>query len=131
MEWRKAWRDGIAKALTTNGLESLGEALYFDRPELIQGATTSPPPLPAMQNWPCTAGCAIGFAGWMGDGIVTVGDVESHFADVCYKADQLLGGPTECRWFLNWFDDTPRDVMRKELLAEVVRELDIRKGLIA
>ena len=32
---------------------------------------------------------------------------------------ERLGEPAACRWFLNWFDDTPRDQMRRELLAEV------------
>ena len=27
--------------------------------------------------------------------------------------------PAACRWFLNWYDDTPRDEVRRELLAEV------------
>jgi hypothetical protein len=31
-----------------------------------------------------------------------------------------------CRFFLNWFDDTPREQMRHQLLAEVDRELNRR-----
>lgn len=48
----------------------------------------------------------------------TVGDCEEEFAQMCFKADELLGEPAACRWFLNWFDDTPREQMLKELGAE-------------
>ena len=41
------------------------------------------------------------------------------FARMCFEVDQRLGEPAGCRWFLNWFDETPRDEMRRELLAEV------------
>ena len=34
-----------------------------------------------------------------------------------------LGGPAACRYFLNWFDDTPRDQMCALLLDEVRRTL--------
>lgn len=51
----------------------------------------------------------IGFAGWQGGcGISTVGDVEEFFARVCHEADERLKEVAGCRWFLNWYDDTPR-----------------------
>ena len=53
----------------------------------------------------------------------TVGEVEETFARVCFEADQRLGEPAAVRYFLNWYDDTPRDEMRKQLLAEVERAL--------
>ncbi len=31
--------------------------------------------------------------------------------------------PAACRWFLNWYDETPRHEMRRCLLAEVNRVL--------
>lgn len=54
--------------------------------------------------------------------------VEEFFARVCFEADQRLGEPAGCRWFLNWFDDTPRDQMRHELLTEVDRTLIERES---
>jgi hypothetical protein len=63
--------------------------------------------------------CALGFCGWQGDDLESVGQVEEFFARACFEADHRLGEPAACRWFLNWFDDTPRDQMRRELLAEV------------
>ena len=56
----------------------------------------------------------------------TVGEVEEFFARVCFEADQRLGEPAACRWFLNWFDDTPREDILRELLAEVDAALAAR-----
>lgn len=130
--WRLVWRQGFAKAVTTAGLESLREALEKDDPRLIQGGTTSPPPLECVKDFPAEAACALGFCGWMGDPhLGTVGQVEEFFARVCLRAYQELGEPAACQWFLNWYDDTPRDEMRRELLAEVERELLSRMGTVA
>ena len=121
--WRKVWRDGVEPLVSTEGLEALRKALMSDDPRLLQGATTTPPPLMCVQDWPVEAACALGFCGWQGDDLDTVGQVEEFFARACFEADQRLGEPAACRWFLNWFDDTPRDRMRRELLAEVERAL--------
>jgi hypothetical protein len=45
---------------------------------------------------------------------------------VCFETDQRLGESAGCRWFLNAFDETPRDEMRRLLLAEVRRSLSAR-----
>ena len=124
--WRKVWRDGFAPILPTAGLEALREALATDDPRLAQGSTTTPPPLLCVQDWPVEAACALGFCGWQGEGLVSVGEVDEFFARACFEADQRLGEPAACRWFLNWFDDTPRDRMRCELLAEVEWALTAR-----
>src|SRR5215213_1752790 len=106
--WRTVWREGFAPVLTLKGLEALRDALTNDDPRLVQGSTTTPPPLMCVQDWPVEAACALGFCG------------------CCFEADQKLGEAAACRWFLNWFDDTPRDEMRKELLAEVERAIEDR-----
>jgi hypothetical protein len=121
--WRKVWREGVAPQLSTAGLEALRQGLLSDDSRLLQGATTTPPPLQCVQDWPVEAACALGYCGWQGDGLETVGEVEEFFAKVCFEADQLLGEAAACRWFLNWFDDTPRPEMRRLLLAEVNRSL--------
>jgi hypothetical protein len=121
--WRQVWRDGFVPVISTSGLESLRDALRSDDPRLTQGSTTTPPPLMCVQDWPVEAACALGYCGWQGDELETVGQVEEFFARMCFEADQRLGEPAACRWFLNWFDDTPRDQMRRELLAEVERAL--------
>jgi hypothetical protein len=117
--WRKIWRDGFAPLLSTTGLQALKNALREDDGRLLQGATTSPPPMMCVQDWPVEATCAIGFCAWQGEGLETVGEVEEFFARACHEADTRLGEPAACRYFLNWFDDTPRDQMRRLLLEEV------------
>jgi hypothetical protein len=121
--WRNVWRMGVATLLSTESLEALREALTSDDPRLLQGATTTPPPLQCVQDWPVEAACALGYCGWQGDGLETVAEVEEFFARMCFEIDQQMGEPAACRWFLNWFDDTPREEMRHELLLEVQRTL--------
>jgi hypothetical protein len=121
--WRKVWREGFAPVLSTAGLQALRKALTADDTRLIQGSTSSPPPLMCVQDWPVEAACALGFCAWQGEGLETVAEVEEFFARTCYEADQRLGEPAVCRYFLNWFDDTPRPQMRKLLLEEVNQTL--------
>ena len=75
--WRKVWRDGLAPLISTEGLEALRTALCNDDARLLQGATTTPPPLQCVQDWPVEAACVLGFCGWQGDGLETVGLRES------------------------------------------------------
>jgi len=126
--WRKTWREGLAPQLSVPALTALRRALLTDDARLLQGATTSPPPLQCVQDWQVEAACALGYCGWLGSGLATVAEVEEFFARMCFEADQLLGEPAACRWFLNWYDDTPRDEMRRQLLAEVNRALAQRCG---
>jgi hypothetical protein len=128
--WRKVWRDGLAPHLSTPDLEALRRALKEDDWRLLQGATTTPPPLHCVQDWPVEAACVLGYCGWQGDGLETVGEVEEYFARLCFEVDQVLGEPAACRWFLNWFDETPRAEMRAQLLPEVERTLEERLGLV-
>lgn len=128
--WRKVWRGGFAKVLPTAGLEALAKALRDDDTRLVQGSTTVPPPLMCVQDWPVEAACAIAFCGWQGEGLETVGQAEEFYAKACFDADQLLGEPAGCRWLLNWFDDTPRDRMRADLLAEVEATLAERAAAV-
>lgn len=124
--WQHVWRNGFSSSIATAGLVALQAALEADDPRLIQGSTTSPPPLLCVQDWPIEACDPLAFALWHASEMETVGDIHSLWAEACFEADQRLGEPAACRWFLNWADDTPRDVMRRELLAEVERELAIR-----
>lgn len=124
--WRTVFRDGIAPSLSTPGLVALRDALTSDDPTLTQGSTTVPPPLMCVYDWPCEGACLIGFAGWKGEGLTRVGEVEEHFARVCYDSDQRTGGPADCRWLLNYWDNTPREQAIRELLPEVELALAAR-----
>lgn len=121
--WRRVWREGLVSQIPTPGLEALSRALVTDDPRLLQGATTAPPPLQCVQDWPVEGACALGYCGWQGQQMETVAQVEEFFASACFEADKRLGEPASCRWFLNWFDETPRDEMRRQLLGEVKRAL--------
>lgn len=120
--WQKVWREGFAPIFPHGGMQALLKALQEDDPRLMQGMTTTPPPNLAVQDWPVEGADAIGFVGWRDTllGLNTVGEVEKFFARSCFEADQRLEEAAGCRWFLNWFDDTPRDQMRKELIPEVL-----------
>jgi hypothetical protein len=58
--------------------------------------------------------CAIGYAGWQGDKLKTVGEVET-----CWIAHTRLGEAGACRHFLNTYDEWDHDTMRKYVWAEV------------
>jgi hypothetical protein len=124
--WRKVWREGAAPLLPTKGLEALRDALKNDDPRLIQGATTTPPPLHCVQDWPVEAACLIGFCGWKGEDLDTVAEVAEFFGRIAFDMCREIGDPGASRHLLNWFDETPREDMRRELLAEVERTLSER-----
>jgi hypothetical protein len=125
--WQKAWREALSRILSTPALEALQKALQADDSRLIQQATTMPPPLQSVIDWPVEGACAIGYCGWQGDGLETVGEVEEYFARVCFEVDNHFNEPAACRWFLNWFDETPRAQMIHQLLPEVCRTLEERR----
>ena len=131
--WRLVWRDGFVPVLSTAGLEALRDALRADDPRLVQGSTTTPPPLMCVQDWKCEAADAIAYCGVAeagGFGVATVGEAEEFFAKACFEADQRLGEPAACRWLLNAWDDEPRDLLFHELLPEVQRALAGREVVL-
>jgi hypothetical protein len=99
--WQVAWR-AFLPSLPTAGLDALATALADDERYLIQNATTFPPPLDCASDWPIAAACAVALAVWKGHGLTTVGQVEGAFALACAAADERLGAPAACRFFLNW-----------------------------
>jgi hypothetical protein len=113
--------------VSTPGLAALQAALVDDDKRLLQGATTSPPPLMCVQDWPVEAACAVTLTGWLGDGLSLVGEAEEYFGRMCYECDQAVGEPAGCRWFLNFWDETPRKEAIALLLPEVEAELVRRR----
>lgn len=124
--WRMVWREGFAPILSNNGLDALWQALRDDDPRLMQGGTTSPPPLMCHSDAAVNCACSVSYCGWRGEKLETVGQLDEFFSRACFEADERLGEAGGCRWFLNWYDDTPRQEMRLELLAEVERALEQR-----
>ncbi len=121
--WQMVWRQGIAPHLRDAGLLALRAALAADDKALIQNATTFPPPLKQLENEPAEKVCALGLALRADHGLYTVGDVLDAFAVLVEVVDETLGEPAAIRYWLSWYDSADRDVMRRELLAEVNRTL--------
>lgn len=125
--WKKVLREGLFPLMSTEHLEILLSGLEKDDPRLMQGATTSPPPMQCVLDWPCESGCLIAYPfAFEEKEPRTVGETEEFFARICFKADQILGEPAAIRYLLNWYDDTPRDEMRKLLVKEISEELERR-----
>ena len=118
-KWRRVWRVGLVPHLSRAGLLALRSALRHDDSRLIQGVVTSPPPLDVLLDCTVEGTCAVSYCGWRGEGLRSVGKVEEYFHRICDAADRAFAEPAACRYFLNWFDDVPREQMRRELLAEV------------
>lgn len=121
--WRKVWREGLAPLMSTIDLQELYRGLARDDARLTQGATSVPPPIQHLLDWPIEGACVIGYGAWQADGLATVGELETHFAEMCWEADRRLGEPAAVRYFLNWYDETPRDEMRRQLMSEIQHEL--------
>ena len=118
--WQHAFRVGIAPHLGTAGLMALRDALERDDPRLIQGKTLEPAIEDRGGDWAPEGACAVAFACWHDlEGEPTAEEVEQRFAEVVTAANEEMGEPLGCSWFVSWFDEVPRSEMRQELLAEV------------
>jgi hypothetical protein len=125
--WRRVWREGFVPVLPLEGLRALQAALASNDPTLLQGLTTVPPPMRVMLDWPVEAACATTYCGWKALHLGSVLKADEYFANTCFAVDQLLDEPAGCRHFLNWYDDTPREEMRRELLPEVQRAIALKE----
>jgi hypothetical protein len=138
--WRRTWRLGFAPLLSERALLGLLKALQCNDVRLVQGSTTIPPPLFCTAGWPVEAGCALGYSIACDRGglvpppscdrslaydsqqakeLACIGEVEEEFSRLCHECDKALGESAGCRWFLNWFDDTERDEMIRNMIPEV------------
>ncbi len=125
--WKRVWREGVAPNLSEKALLALQRGLMTDDPHLLQGATTTPPPLQCVADWPCEGGCLLAYPCWQGEGLSTIREVEEAFAQLCYQADQVLGEPAAVRWLLNWWDESPRQEVFRLLGTEVDLALSQRR----
>lgn len=63
--------------------------------------------------------CFIGYAGWQGEGLQSVVEVVDFFDRLCDRIGHKLGDYCGAGRFLDWFDKTPRQEMRYEMIKEV------------
>ncbi len=130
--WAAIWRKA-ARHLSRAGLERLREALLADDARLIQGRTCDLDPqtplYDVLHGWcgrrghPVVNACPLGYCGWQGDGLETVGEVEDFFAEVAVRTGAEAGDDFAIRLFTGWWDETPREESRRLLLEEVERSL--------
>lgn len=127
--WRIVFRH-FARIANREGLTALLEALETDNPRLLQGVTTSPPPLACYVDQAVEGCCMVGFTGWR-EGCTTVTEVEEYFASMCYQIDAALNEPGGCRFLLNWYDETPREEVRAKLIPELRFALGLTSDPVA
>lgn len=120
--FRKVWRDGFAPQLSDAELDALLGGIESDDPALVQGRTTVPIPLLAVDSWDLEGGDAIVYAAWKAGLVSLVGEGAELFGKRCAETDLLLGESTACRFWNGFWDDTPRNEAFAELAAEVRRE---------
>lgn len=104
---RKLW-SYIATHLGVQGLIALRDGLAANDIRLLQGATTSPLPIHSYSDLVACGADPIAYAFWQSQHLRTVGQLEDAWARTCYMVDQDAGEVGAIRWFLNWWDDTPR-----------------------
>jgi hypothetical protein len=115
----RCFHEGFVPQMATAELLAREAGLLADDAHLLQGATTSPPPIVSCLDWPLLACCPVTYGAWRSRPLTTVADAEELFAQRCFEADNLLGEEAGCRHLLNWLDDSGRQEMRHQLLAEV------------
>jgi hypothetical protein len=63
---------------------------------------------------------------WKSLCLYNIGDVERRFTKLCCSVDSQMGAGSSTRW-LNHYDELPREQMRVELLAQVLRAIEHEK----
>lgn len=125
--WRKTWRQGFVPLLSDAQLASLRKAIVEDDPRLVQGRTfvaANGYDSPFLTEHLVGGACLVGWCGWQVDGLSKVSEVLDYFRRFCHRVINSMGRPSEdgcykVNEFLRWFDETPREEMRRELLAEI------------
>ena len=120
--WRTAWREGLAPLISEHALAALRLALEIDDARLLQGCIVQ------TMNDHVSGGCLIGLCGLTDHPDWSAGELEEYFRSLVLLAEERIGCG-QMDWFLRWFDNIPRDVMRADLLPEVIRE-QARRGLL-
>lgn len=120
--WMIVFRYGILPSLSTNALRFLQHCLATNDKRLIQKETTQP----QKPDEPCSHACLLALPVWLKHPAPTVAEAEDYFHWLCCETDNKIGEPASTRYFLNWFDDTPREEMRAKLLPIVNETINDR-----
>ena len=122
--WRRVFREGIAPQLPLPALEALRRGLLKNDPRLRPGSTVEI--ARTGHGIQVIQVCAIGYSAWKGACLETDRAIEEFFATVCARANETLGDPGACSYFISWFDNHRREVVFPLLLAEVNRAIAAR-----
>jgi hypothetical protein len=117
--WRTVFHRGIVPHLPPAALLDLRDALSIGDPAaMLQGATTSPPPLLPLYNFPVTAANPLVYAVMRAPGLKTVREADEAFTRFCRHVESTLD-EAATRIFFDFWHDTPLETAREELLDEV------------
>ena len=129
-DWRAVWRGAICPQLSDAHLEALRLGLGADDPRLLRRETVLPPHcFPDNGREPCTAGCPLAYpfaavSRWA----ATVDEVYDAFSRLCHAAGRTADDRMAAGAFLDFVDGTAWPEVRVELLIEVQREQERRRG---
>lgn len=129
--WRRVWRDGfvpsfvdvLGKERAALGVQLLHRALKGRDPAVRQGVTTFPGGSADLEGcspevyvaWVSTVSSSPKWSCQAGDAM---------FGALCVSCDGRVGMERACRFFMNWWDETPAHVAYPALAAECLATLD-------
>ena len=122
------WQEGIQPSISSTALRSLLEALERDDERLLQGASTSPPPLYPCDSWPCEASCPVCWLLWEGSQEMSVKEVCEFLGNIASHCEDALQEVGAIRHFMNWWDENPRELVRAKLSAWIAADLAARSS---
>jgi hypothetical protein len=125
--WRDSWRQAVAPRLPEAGLVELADALRRDDSRLVQANGRDPDLCDGGPGGAILRADAIGYALWQGHGLTTTAGMNRRVERLVFGTDPEGRCHLSAWPFLEWYDATPRGEMRRELLAEVEREISRRR----
>lgn len=128
-QWRRYFRHGIAPLVENAQLEYVLGILKSDSEKMCQGDTVILRKVIAESgltyyhgDLPPVSGCFVSLI-HMSDEKLTANEVDAKFGPFLCRVGLNHGLSSH---FINWFDDSPREEVRRELIAEIELVLDAR-----
>lgn len=127
--WRRILRQGLLPSLLAIELRELRIGLVNDSPRIQQCAITilTIPGRDLCRPESIQYACPLGFAIWRGGTRPKEGGVEDRYQTILRRCKHKLKHDWDHVPYLNWELTCSRDELRRELIAEIDRELVLRK----
>ena len=116
--WKKSFAH-IADVCGVPALQVLRTAVSENYCSLIQGTTVAYEPATNPGDRTVCGACAVGYMYWKADDMDFADDVEEAVAATFSEVAKKAGWDRAPDLFTNWYDETPRDEMRRELLPVI------------